>query len=71
MNENFANYLQQQTANNHAINLEIMIKKPTEAKGLQVVDCLSWAMFRKYEHKDGSYAEVINTKIVEENGLFL
>jgi hypothetical protein len=32
-------------------------------------DDMQW-VFRKYEHNDGSYAELVATKVVEENSLY-
>jgi hypothetical protein len=34
------------------------------------VDFACWAIYRKWEHKDPSYFEIIKDKIVEENPLF-
>lgn len=39
-------------------------------KGLQVVDFLSWAIFRKYEHGDDYFYNMIKNLIVEESSLF-
>jgi arsenate reductase-like glutaredoxin family protein len=71
LNENFSQYLRQQTKQNHKLDIEIHIKTPSQEKGLQAVDCLAWSFFRKYEHEDESYAEVVKAKVVEENGLFV
>jgi len=35
--------------------IEVAVKKPYEAKALQVVDCVSWGLFRYYEYKDDTY----------------
>ena len=67
LNLNFANYLKNQTENNHRLSIEVEIKTPSEEKGLQAVDFLSWAIFRKYEHVDDSYYNIIKKIIVEEN----
>jgi hypothetical protein len=47
-----------------------LIKTPAEEKALQVVDFVSWAIFRKYEKKDRGYYNIIKKKIVEESSLF-
>ncbi len=70
LNGNFSEYLNHQAGSTHGIKLEIEIKTPAEEKSLQIVDFVSWAIFRKYEHGDESYYEMIKEKIVEENGLF-
>ena len=71
LNENFSDYLHKKSKQNHKLNIEIIIKTPTQEKGLQVVDCIAWSFFRKYEHEDESYSEIVKQKVVEENGLFL
>ena len=70
LNENFKNYLKRQLQNNYKLALDIVIKTPSEEKGLQAVDFVSWAIFRKYEYGDDSYYNIIRGKIVEENPLF-
>ena len=47
-----------------------MIKKSEEDKCLQAVDFICWAIFRKLEHKDDSYYNLIKDRIKEENPLF-
>jgi len=70
LNENFSSYLQQQTQDNHKLQLDIKIAKPAEAKGLQIADFVAWSYFRKYEHKDSSYADILESITVEEGKLF-
>lgn len=70
LNQNFTSYLKNQVKNNHKINIDVEIKSPTQEKALQVVDMLSWSIFRKYEHGDESYYNLIKPDIVEENSLF-
>jgi hypothetical protein len=70
LNENFKDYLSGQILQNHKIKLEIEIKTPHQEKCLQVVDMASWAIFRKWEHQDESYYNLIKSKIVEESPLF-
>jgi len=70
LNENFKTYLNNQAKNHHKVEIEAVIKTPFEEKSLQVVDFVSWAIFRKYEYGDESYYNVIRSKIVEENPLF-
>ena len=70
LNENFTNYLTNKARNNYRVDIKIEIKTPYEEKGLQAVDFISWAIFRKYEYGDDSYYNIIKEKIVEENSLF-
>ena len=70
LNENFKEYLQKQVRGNHKLRISVEIKRPTEEKSLQAVDFASWAIFRKYEHGDDSYYNLIKEKIIEESPLF-
>lgn len=70
LNQNFTNYLKHQVESKHKLLIQISVKSPNEEKSLQVVDFISWAIFRKYELKDESYYEIIKKKIIEENTLF-
>lgn len=69
LNANFKNYLEW-TNRDKWFNLKVEIKTPTEEKCLQIVDACSWAIFRKYEHWDEEYYNILKSKIVEENSLF-
>lgn len=70
LNENFRNYLALQVAGNHKLKMDIEIKTPHQDKCLQVVDCVSWALFRRREHGDESYYNLIKRRVVEESSLF-
>jgi hypothetical protein len=70
LNDNFKSYLCEQVKNNHNKGIKILIKTPYEEKGLQAVDFVSWAIFRKYENNDKDYYNLIKKKIKEENPLF-
>ena len=70
LNQSFQSYLSSQLAKNHDIKMRISIKTPFQEKALQAVDFVSWAIFRKYEHEDDTYYNIIRGKIVEENPLF-
>ncbi|MCP4482784.1 MAG: DUF3800 domain-containing protein [bacterium] len=69
-NINFKSYLEKQVYNNHKLDIEVLIKTPHEEKCLQIVDFLSWGLFRKYKYQDDSYYNLFKNKIVEENGWF-
>ncbi len=70
LNVNFKNYLSSQAKINHKLDLDVYIKTPYEEKVLQVVDFVSWAIFRKYEFQDDTYYQLFKRKIFEERGLF-
>lgn len=70
LNLNFKKYLQSQLKDNHDLDLNIEIKYPGQEKALQIVDFISWSVFRKYETGDDTYYIIIKPKIKEERGLF-
>jgi len=70
LNENFQQYLASQVVVNHEIDFEVVVKTPHEEKGLQAVDFASWSIFRRQEHGDETYYNLIRDIIVEENSLF-
>jgi len=70
LNQNFCDYLSNQVSGNHKLKISVEIKTPQERKCLQIVDCVCWSLFRKREHGDESYANLIKSKIVEESPLF-
>jgi len=70
LNENFKNYLKKSLNTKHKLKIKIEIKTPFEEKSLQAVDFVSWSIFRKQEHNDEVYYNLIKEKIVEENPLF-
>lgn len=70
LNANFSSYLKNQVKNNHKLDIEIDIVSTSAEKGLQVADMISWSIFRKYEHGDETYYNIIKEEIVEEKPLF-
>lgn len=70
LNDNFTAYLRKQTKSNHQLEMDVKIMIPSQEKSLQVVDFIAWSFFRKYEHSDSSYADIVNQKVVEENVLY-
>lgn len=71
INDNFKSYLETRITSDHKLDFHIEIKTPHEAKGLQAVDFLSWAIFRKYEKGDESYYNLFKCIIAEENPLLV
>lgn len=70
LNDSFTEYLQQQSQSKHGVAMKIEIKTTSEDKCLQLADTVSWSFFRKYEHGDPSYIDVIKHRVIEENSLF-
>lgn len=70
LNENFKSYLNTQIKNRHNGKIKILIKTSYEEKSLQIVDFVSWAIFKKYEYGDDGYYNIIKSSIIEENPLF-
>jgi len=68
LNENFKDYLTRQVGLKVGIRVEIAT--PDDEKSLQVADFASWAIFRKHEHGDSSYRDIIANLIIEEAPLF-
>ena len=65
LNINFQDYLQKQVHQHHTVQLTVEIISPYEHKGIQAVDMLSWATFRKIEHGDDVYFNVVRHLITE------
>lgn len=70
LNLNFKDYLKNVIKNNHKLDIEVLVKTPSEEKSLQVADFISWSVFRKYELGDVEYYKIIKSLIVEENKLY-
>ncbi len=71
LNENFKRYLETETRSNHKLKIEVSIKTSHSVKGLQAVDFVSWALFKKYECSERFYYNIIKKVIVEESPLFV
>jgi len=70
LNANFATYITSSAIAEHGINLNVKIAPPSAYKGLQVVDCVSWAVFRKHEYADSQFAQIVAGRIVEETIIY-
>jgi hypothetical protein len=66
LNENFGVSLVNELYKNHKLNITVSVKTASQSKPLQLVDFVSWAIFRKYEYKDNMYYDVIKSKIHDE-----
>jgi len=70
LNDNFKHYLTDQIASKQRLPIRVEIRTSREEKCLQIVDFACWAIFRKREHGDDSYWEIIKERIFEESPLF-
>jgi len=67
LNAAFRLTLQSEMRNNYKLNILVGIRPPTEDKSLQIIDLVSWSIFRKYEFSDGRYYDIVKSKIVDES----
>jgi len=57
INDGFKKHIQKNTK----FNLNIILDMPHKNKSLQVVDFISWSLFRKYEFNDQEYFDIIKS----------
>lgn len=70
LRENFVEYLNNAMLVRRDGVFRVTLHASHENKSLQAVDFISWAIFRKYEHGDFEYYELIKSKIADERLLF-
>lgn len=70
LRENFIQYLISQMRDRGKIKFDVKLHSSHENKSLQSVDFISWSIFKKYEHGDFKFYEIIKNKIVDESVLF-
>lgn len=70
LRENFINYLTGSMQRRRDGLFAVKLHSSYENKSLQAVDFISWAIFRKYEHGDYEFYEIIKDKVIEEKLLF-
>lgn len=70
LQENFISYITSAMKERRKGNFRMSLARSHDEKGLQAVDFISWAIFRKYERGDFDYYEIIKDKIVDERLLF-
>lgn len=68
--ENLVSYLTSAMNGRHNGSFSVHLHASHENRSLQAVDSISWAIFRKYEHGDYEFYEIIKDKIIEEKLLF-
>jgi len=57
-------------ADDHKVNIKITHKESCNDRALQATDFIANAIFRKFEHQDTQYYDVIKEKITTEKRLF-
>jgi hypothetical protein len=70
LRENFVDYLTSSMQKRINCDFKIALHASHENKSLQAVNFISWAIFKKYEHGNYEFYEIIKSKIVEESLLF-
>lgn len=70
LRDNFTEYLVREMKKRKVTAFSIKLHSSHDNKSLQVVDFISWAIFRKYEKGDDEFYKLIEDKIVEEKLLF-
>ena len=66
LNRSFTNHVQGSPGKPDPVRLMVQVSSPSD-KGLQAVDLVSWSLFRKYEGKDSSYADLVSDIVMEES----
>jgi len=68
--ENFITYITDTMKQKREGNFKMSLAASHDEKGLQAVDFISWAIFRKYEKDDLTFYNIIKSKIIDERSLF-
>lgn len=70
LRENFISYITNAMFKQGHKNFKMSLSTSHDSKGIQAVDFVSWAIFRKYEQGDYEFYEIIKNKIIDERLLF-
>ena len=70
LRDNFVKYLTESMEKRRGGKFKIALYASHENKSLQAVDFISWAIFKKYEHGNYEFYEIIKDKIIDERLLF-
>jgi len=71
LREDFDNYIRKRLTEKNNLDKLIIKHENSQNEGcLQVLDFISWAIFRNYEHKDSRFTDAINEKIVIKKEVF-
>ncbi len=67
----FDNYIRKNLNQKNSQNKLIIIHENSQNEAcLQVLDFISWAIFRNYEYKDSNFINIIKNKIVIKKEVF-
>lgn len=64
------NYIKKVINLNNRMNIRVSHIDSQKSEELQALDFICWSIFRKYEHDDISYYEIIKNKILSETQLW-
>ncbi len=70
LQQNFISYITTAMQKRRRGSFTMSLAASHDEKGLQAVDFISWAIFRKYEKGDYEFYELIKSKIIDERLLF-
>jgi hypothetical protein len=71
LREDFDRYIKSEISkNNSSCNLNILHQNSQKEQCLQVLDFVSWAIFRNYEYNDSVYFDIIKSKITIKKEVF-
>ncbi len=70
LKENFISYISEGMKRKQSGTFKMSLAASHDEKGLQAVDFICWAIFRKYEKGDYEFYELIKDKILDERLLF-
>src|SRR3989344_7053066 len=71
LREDFDNYIRMKLKEKNNLNKLIIKHENSQNEGcLQVLDFISWAIFRNYEHKDSRFFDIIKDRIVIKKEVF-
>lgn len=70
LRNNFIAYITEGVSKKREGSFAMSLAASHDEKGLQAVDFISWAIFRKYEKGDFEFYEIIKNKIIDERLLF-
>src|SRR3989339_456059 len=71
LREDFDNYIRKNiTQKNNGCNIKIQHENSQKEGCLQVLDFVSWSIFRNYENSDSRFMDIIKNKIVIKKEVF-
>ncbi len=71
LREDFDNYIRRKLSEKNNLGKLTIKHENSQNEGcLQVLDFISWAIFRNYEHKDSHFIDIIKDRIVIKKEIF-